>query len=108
MSRCTTAAERGGQRVLVGLVLRVELVEGRLADVAVGRIEERVEAAVAQLDQLALLVLHRAELHVGVGQLAEDHASATRPSRLCIASSRSSLSLSVCGLKRRIRVSSSL
>ena len=93
MSRWIEPFSEAAKRVGVGRVLRVIGVEGVGADVAVGRIREREEAAVAQLDLLALLVLHDAELDVGVVQLAEHLAGRFRPSRLCIANSRSSLSL---------------
>ena len=72
MSRLHHGRERGGQRILMGLILGVELVEGRRADVADRRIEKRRQAAVAQLDHFPLLVRQRAEPHVGISQLAED------------------------------------
>ena len=64
--------ERGRQRVLVGLVLGIVGLERARADVAVGRTEKGDEVAVAQFQLLALFVLHRAELEIAVGQLAEN------------------------------------
>ena len=66
------AGQRRGQRMPVVGVVAIVLVERRLADASPGRVHQRAERGVAQLDPLAPVVADRAELHVGVVQLAED------------------------------------
>ena len=50
--------------------------EGIAADRAVGRLQERAKGRMAQFDPLAPLVGDRAELHVGIQELAQDTSTA--------------------------------
>ena len=65
------ARERGRERVRMGLVLVVELVECRPADVRHRVVEERRERGVRELDPLPLAGRDTAELEIGVGELAK-------------------------------------
>ena len=67
--------QRSRQRVLIGRKLLVVLMKRRPANVAAGRIQQRLVARMAQLDGLALLVLDYAELHVAIEKLMEDLAA---------------------------------
>ena len=66
------AGEGGGERVGMGGVLVVELVEGGPAHAPIGIEEKRREGGVGELRRSPPAVHDRAELHVGVGELPKD------------------------------------
>ena len=65
------AGERGRQSVLVRGELLIVLPEGGFAHGALRRMQQRRKRGVAQFDQLAGVILDRAEFQIGVVQLAK-------------------------------------
>ena len=63
--------QRRGQRMGVIGILAVILMKGFSPHGAIGRVQQGAEGRVAELDDLAAVVLDRAELQVGVVELAE-------------------------------------
>ena len=64
--------QRRGQRMGVIGILAVILMKGLPPHGPIGRVQQGAEGRVAELDHLAAVVLDRAELQVGVVELAED------------------------------------
>ena len=65
------AGQRTGEGEFVGVELRVELLEGGLADPAVGSLEQGGEAALGQLHLVPPVVADLSEGHVDIGELGE-------------------------------------